>query len=264
MSDDAIPAATILLLRDNPGLEVLMVERHKDIAFAGGAMVFPGGRVDPGDVRPEWRDFARGMSNDPMIAAGEIAAIREAFEETGILLASVRQDDQYSTNLIDGARVAGLQNWRARVEADDALFLQLVRDENLILACDRLALFAHWIAPPRVHKRFDTLFFTAVAPSDQRVEADGNEATDAVWTCPGAALAKAAAGNSKIIFPTARNLELLALSAQSQEVIDYAARRRIEPICPEIVQCGDKTLLTIPDGLGYPVTQEDIATAFRG
>ena len=221
MSDDQpIPAATIVLVRDAPRLEVLMIERHADIGFAGGALVFPGGRIDPGDADPDWRKHADGLPEDADAAAAAVAALREAFEETGMLLA--RAEDGA---IVCDARVALVQAQRAQIEADDRLFLEMIRSEGLRLACDLLAPFAHWVPPPGLHKRFDTRFFIAIAPHGQIAREDGNEATEALWIAPGDAVAAGADGSRKVIFPTARNLELLALSDTARAALDHARAR---------------------------------------
>ncbi|MEQ8937014.1 MAG: NUDIX domain-containing protein [Amphiplicatus sp.] len=258
MSDVPIPAATVLLLRDAPRFEVLMIERHADIGFAGGALVFPGGRVDPGDRNPAWGNYTTGL--DPEFGNAQIAAAREAFEEVGILLAR----EKGAHDFIGDARAASLSEQRKAIEQNDALFLELIRDEGLELACDRLRLFAHWIAPPGVHKRFDTWFFAAECPVGQQPLEDGDEATEALWIAPEEAIAARRNGARKIIFPTARNLELLTQSRSITETFEFAARRPIRPVQPDIVMRGGVSYLTIPTDLGYPVTEEPLDTAMRG
>ena len=256
---ELIPAATILLLRDQPAFEVLMVERHADIVFAGGALVFPGGRIDPGDHHPDWLvHSAVGNDIPDEQRAPRIAAIREAFEETGILLArrngaAVSPDD-----------VLALAPWRKRVEEDDSLFLELIRREGMTLDLEALHLFARWRPPKSAgHKRFDTWFFAAHAPENQLARADGGEATEVLWTSPGAALAAKDAGQRKMIFPTARNVELLNLSQSVDDVFAFAARRPIRAVEPVMIERHGRKYLSIPGDLGYPVTEEDFEKAMR-
>ncbi len=252
--DTPIPAATVLLLRDTNGgadpLEVLMVERHADIGFAGGALVFPGGRIDPGDHNPLWAEHADGLPDDPALAAAMVAAAREAFEEAGILLA------RDARNIVTNDVTSALNDRRAAIEADDALFLQMIREEKLRLACDQMVLFARWVAPPRLHKRFDTWFFAAATPPGQEAREDGNEATEAIWITPGDALRARADGSRKLIFPTARNVELLGESKSVNAVFKHAEARVIEPITPDVIMRDGAAYLTIPTDLGYPVTEE--------
>lgn len=259
MTDDApIPAATVILLRDEPQFEALMIARAERSSFAGGALVFPGGRVDPGDADPLWPDHSTGLSRDPAMAAAQVAAIREAFEEAGVLLARGPRGA-----LLKADEVAALAPWRANVERDDSLFMALVRRHELVLAADLLTLFAHWIAPPGLHRRFDTLFFAAAFPEGQDVMEDGDEATEALWISPAAALAARASGGRKIIFPTARNIELLGVSRSTADALAHARRRPIRPVMPETRSKDGAVYLTIPDDLGYPVTEEAFETAIR-
>ncbi|HBK92741.1 MAG TPA: NUDIX hydrolase [Parvularcula sp.] len=259
MSEDTpIPAATVILLRDEPAFEALMIARAERASFAGGALVFPGGRVDPGDRHAAWAAQSEGLSPDPALAAAQVAAIREAFEEAGVFLARGP-----SGAMLAADEVRALSPWRANVERDDALFLTLARRHGLKLAADQLTLFAHWIAPPGLHRRFDTLFFVAPFPRGQEVMEDGDEATEALWISPAAAIAARQAGARKIIFPTARNLELLGVSQSTQGVIDFARRRTIRPVVPDTVTRDGRMYLKLPDDLGYPVTEEAFETAIR-
>ena len=259
MSEEMIPAATIVLLRDEPKFEVLMVERHADIAFAGGALVFPGGRIDAGDHNTDWADCCDGWESIPVEQrAPRIAALREAFEETGVLIA--RRDGVMITDEV----AASLGAWRAKVEVDDALFLEMVRGAHLRLAGDALHLFSRWRPPKGVtHRRYDTWFFTAHLPAGQIARADGREATEAVWTSPGDALNARDAGERKMIFPTSRNVELLNCSTNADDVIHSARSRIIRPVEPEIVKRADGVFLTIPDDMGYPITEERADFAMR-
>lgn len=258
MSDAPIPAATVILLRDRPEFQALMIARTERASFAGGALVFPGGRVDPGDGDPQWAGHAAGLSADATLAAAQVAAIREAFEEAGVLLARGP-----GGAFLNADEVRALSPWRANVERDDALFLTLVRRHALTLAADRLTLFAHWIAPPGLHRRFDTLFFAAAFPDGQDVLEDGDEATEAVWISPQAAIEARAQGTRKIIFPTARNLELLGVSGSTAAALDHARRRPIRPVVPETITRDGALYLKLPDDLGYPVTEEAFETAIR-
>ena len=260
MSNPEIPAATILLLRDEPAFEVLMIERHKDVPFAGGAVAFPGGRLDPSDADAAWADLCDGGAD---LAADEcaarIGAIREAFEETGVLYAR-----DASGAFIGDERTLAIDGERAGVEADAGGFLELVRRENVRLALDALHYFARW-APPKnaEHRRYNTWFFAATMPPAQTAREDGNEATESVWIAPGEVLAARERGERKMIFPTARNVELLNLSNSANAVFSFAAERKIELVRPTVVDRNGELFVTIPDGLGYPVTEEPVATAFR-
>jgi 8-oxo-dGTP pyrophosphatase MutT (NUDIX family) len=259
MTEELIPAATIVLLRDEPAYEALMVERHADIAFAGGALVFPGGRIDAGDRNPDWAAHCDGLDEiPPEQRAPRIAAIREAFEETGLILA------RRGGAMICRDDAEQLDPWRKRIENDDTLFLEMARAEGLTLAVDALHLFARWRPPAGVaHRRYDTWFFAARAPHGHIARADGGEAMEVVWTAPAAALAARDAGLRKMIYPTSRNVELLNVSGSAQEVFASAAARIIRPVEPHIVERADGRFLIIPDDLGYPVTEEPLVSAMR-
>ncbi|MEX0645083.1 MAG: hypothetical protein WD076_07220 [Parvularculaceae bacterium] len=261
MTDEPIPAATVLLLRDAPAFEVLMVKRHADIGFAGGAIVFPGGRIDPGDHEPRWATRASGL--EPSIAPAQVAAIREAFEETGVLIAREGKRGA-GAPLIDGDRAAALEPWRRAIEKDDSKFIAMMREENLALACDQLCLFAHWVAPPGLHRRFDTMFFAAQSPPGQRAVEDGGEATEVLWIAPADAIEARRRGERKIIFPTARNIELLGASDCAEAVFAAARGRKIEPVTPILEMREGVAWLTIPKDLGYPVTEEILDPTLRG
>ena len=156
----ARPASTILLLRDGPsGLETFMVVRHHQIDFASGALVFPGGRMEAADV-----ELGRRARAGRPARAFKVAAIREAFEECGVLLARPEGEDAF----VPAARSAR--------SIATAPFADLMAREKLVPALDALVPFAHWITPDFVPKRFDTHFFLALAPADQALAHDGREA----------------------------------------------------------------------------------------
>lgn len=254
--DTLYPAATILILRDGDrGLEVLMVERHANIGFAGGALVWPGGKIDPADFDADWCDVADGLDTIPDDAerAARIGAMREAYEECGILFA--KRDD-----IPLGNAASDLTGQRQGVDKDATLFKPLLKQHRLRLCPLDLMPFARWIPPPALHKRFDTRFYLAALPEGQTPIQDGTEAVDIIWIRPRDALAQLAAGQRKIIFPTARNLELLALSdCVSDAFTDLAARP--QGIVQPVIKDG---ALHIRDDLGYPVTVERLDTALRG
>jgi 8-oxo-dGTP pyrophosphatase MutT (NUDIX family) len=177
-----LPAATILLLRDAPGgVEVFMVKRHHQIDFVAGALVFPGGRVDKGDSEAALRDHADGGAewNEIMRAMGA-AAIREAFEESGILLAR----DADTGELVSAERLERLERFRGALEKREVGLAELLRSERLRLAYDHLVHFAHWITPTNMPKRFDTHFFLAKSPLGHEGRHDGRESVDSIWISP--------------------------------------------------------------------------------
>ena len=263
MSDNtliATPAATVVLMREAAGHpEILMVERAGGLGFAGGAMVFPGGKVDPTDLATARDvDVAQGFEAlDDTDAAGRIAAAREAFEETGVLLCSGRPVDL-------AARTA----WRARLNSvpdsqEASVYGNFLRASGRSIDAARLVPYAHWCPPPGLHRRFDTLFYLAVLPPGEDVSPDGSEAVSAHWTTAQDVIARADAGEVKVIFPTRRNLERLA---QYPTIDALLARLREIPVTriqPQIVDRDGAKWLTIPADCDYPVTEEKIESAMR-
>ena len=202
----ARPAATVLLVRDGPeGLQVFMVVRHHKIDFASGALVFPGGKVEEEDIS---------LAGGDTELASRLAAIRETFEECGVMLASPSAG---------GASTAAAQG---------ASFRELLDARDWRTALAALTPFAHWITPPILPKRFDTRFYIVAAPPDQAAAHDGGEAVDSVWIEPARALAEAAEGRRTLVLATRLNLELLGQSASAAEAIAAAAARRIVTVEP--------------------------------
>lgn len=238
-------AATVLLLRDAPSFEVLMVKRHHQIDFAAGALVFPGGKSHQGDSDPRWRELAIGFDEVGQDGVAlRIAAIREAYEEAGILLARDR----------DGAFYAGeaAKDVRAAVAEDRTAFIEVVQQLGLKLDLSALTVFARWITPKMMPKRFDTWFYVAHAPMAQQAICDGHEAVDAEWIAPGLALDMAASGERKVIFPTRMNLQMLARSASPADAVASAATRELVTVEPWV----DGKVLRIQENAGYgPVTE---------
>lgn len=254
MSDDSplLPAATILLLRDGPtGLETFMVVRHHQIDFASGALVFPGGKVDAGDAEVAHRCDGVG-DVDPDHVTIMAGAIREAFEECGVLLAREPGQD----GLVSGERLAALDRFRDPLHQGEVSLLAFLEEHDLRLACDRLTRFAHWITPPIVPKRFDTHFYLAAAPPDHLAIHDGHESVDSVWISPGEAVAGGENGTYTIIFPTVRNLEMLAESADVATAMNAAGEREIVTVLPWMEDRDDGMYLCIPPEAGYAVSEE--------
>jgi 8-oxo-dGTP pyrophosphatase MutT (NUDIX family) len=250
MSDPAepLPAATIILVREAPNLEVLMVRRHAGLAFGASAWVFPGGKVTAEDSEPGWSAL---LGAEP--APAQIAAVRETFEETGLLLA--RRADGSEPGLETSRDVAGL---RAQVEADPGLFRRMLSERGLVPALDRIIPFAHWITPAFEKRRFDTRFFLAPAPDAQLAMHDGREAVEHVWVAPHKALAMRARGEAKLMFPTRLNLEVLAQAASVEEAEQLARRRPLVPVEPMVFERDGQRMLRIPAAAGYSVSEERI------
>jgi 8-oxo-dGTP pyrophosphatase MutT (NUDIX family) len=249
----ALPSATILMLRDDPeGMEVFMVVRHHEIDFASGALVFPGGKADAADFDPALRQRVDGAAEAPDMLAIQIAAIREAFEECGVLLARVNGEDA----LIDAARLAPLEPYRQKLNDHEISIGEFLADHDLRLAADQLVHFAHWVTPEMLPKRFDTHFYLAVAPADHLAIHDGTESVDSVWIRPADAVRDAAAGKYTIIFPTLRNVEKLAQSDSIDAALAAARTSDVVRVLPWMDKRDDGTYLCIPPEAGYPISEE--------
>jgi 8-oxo-dGTP pyrophosphatase MutT (NUDIX family) len=237
------PASTVMLVRDAPSdIEVFMLQRTTQAAFASGMYVFPGGRVDDADSAAELDDLCDGLSDAEAsdllrIPRGGlaywVAAIRECFEEAGVLLARDERGDFVS--LSDEQSQARFAVARHEVH-DGALSLaQLCRRENLRLAVDAIRYVSHWITPVGEKRRFDTRFFVAVAPHSQEPLHDDKETIASLWVAPTQALTMARRGELAMIPPTIANLEFLAPYRDSAQAVDAAKQIGVPtPILPKL------------------------------
>ncbi|WP_024508979.1 NUDIX hydrolase [Bradyrhizobium sp. ARR65] len=247
------PASTTLLLRDSArvgGIEVFMMVRHHQIEFSSGALVFPGGSIDQGDKeiveRPEL--YAGGAGLDPSASSFRVAAIRETFEESGILLARPKG----SQDLIDAARAKEIEaECRGPLCEGKTTFLNVLAENELWLALDELVPYAHWITPEGMPKRFDTWFFLAAAPPDQLGAHDGRESTDSIWLSPREALEGAESGRFKLPFPTTRNLIKLGKQTSVGGTLADARDQPIVTVMPVMTRLNGGRQLRIPREAGY-------------
>lgn len=210
------PAATVMLLRDvstgshSGGLEVFMLRRTHHAAFAGGMYVFPGGRVDDSDGEGD--------------AAFAMAAVRECFEESGVLLAV----DADGRRVRDGHPVLGHRHGVHRGEVD---VRALAAEHGLTLGVDDLVWTSHWITPKgESARRFDTRFFMVACPEGQTSEHDDSETVASMWVEPASALDRWRVGELQLMPPTVANLEFLAAHASVASAIE-AARNVGTPPC---------------------------------
>ena len=260
----AVPrdAATVMLLRPaagaagegSPGLQVYMLRRTSSMAFAPGAYGFPGGSVDERDAHagvawagPSAADWGRMLGAPPELAQALVcAAVRETFEESGVLLAGPD----------GGAVVAGTsgEDWesgRRALLAGSVSLAELLRRRGLVLRGDLLSPWSRWITPVTEERRYDTRFFTAALPAGQRARDVGGEADATAWVEPGEALAAAGRGEISLLPPTAVTLAQLRECGQVSLVL--AAERHITPLMPEVIADGEAVWLTLPPGLEYPL-----------
>lgn len=246
------PAATVLLLRDGAeGLEVLMVGRSPEMSFRG-AMVFPGGKVSAADSDPRLAAHARAAADLATAEfANQVAAVREAFEECGVLLARPLGAEA----LVAADRAESLLARYRPVMATPAAFVDLVIGEGLELALDRLVPFAHWIAPSFAPARFDTRFYLAPVPTEQRIRHDGQESLHATWMRPLVAIDEAEAGRCTIVFPTRMQLFKLGRAATMADALARAATEPLVTVYPVQGDSPEGPVLKIPAEAGYPLTE---------
>lgn len=241
----AIPAATLVVVRETGGgpPELLMVERAEGMAFAGGALVFPGGRIDAAD---------RALGGDEATAA-QIAAIRETLEETAVPI---------GLSPVPSRELA--VDMQAALLADED-FGEVLRERATEFDFRALTPLARWVPKFHATRRFDTLFFLArAANSGWEPHLSGGECTAAFWISADDAIARERRGEARLIFPTRRNLERLALHDSFEAMRSDALAHAIEPISPRVEQVDGKNFITIPDGMGYPVTREKLDGLWRG
>jgi 8-oxo-dGTP pyrophosphatase MutT (NUDIX family) len=247
------PASTILLLRDAAAgseIEVFMMVRHYEIDFNSGALVFPGGSVDKGDkeiiANPSLYSGGEGL--DESALSFRIAAIRETFEESGILLARPKG----SKALVDARRAGEIEAaHRADLCEGKITFLKALTDNGVLLALDELVPYAHWITPEGMPKRFDTWFFLAAAPPDQLGAHDGKESTDSIWVSPREALEGSETGRFKLPFPTTRNLIKLGKQPNVKAALEDSRGKPVVTVTPVMTKTATGRQLRIPREAGY-------------
>lgn len=256
-SPQAIPAATIIIFRTAPAggaPEILMTVRSRTMSFAGGMAVFPGGKVDGADFALSEKIAANNKSEiTPDEAAHQIAAVRETLEETGLALGL--------TGDLTAARAA---NARKVLEETGELASVLdAFDWKLDLA--QITPFARWFPKnEKLTRTYDTRFYLANLGTGDVDVSINSENTKMFWVSAQGALDMAERGEIKLIFPTRRNLERLALFASFEEARAQAEAIPVKTIIPKIDTSGGEPMLTIMKDAGYPVTAELLETVARG
>jgi 8-oxo-dGTP pyrophosphatase MutT (NUDIX family) len=259
-------AATAIVVREVEGeAQVLMTRRHASLAFMGGMWVFPGGALADADQSstsqallahaPTASHDLRDLTGTPLPALVRhglaIAAYRETFEETGVLLAQ-----RVDGSACDPQQLARIQAQRRAIAEDAALFAPALLDAGLRLDIDRLIYWAHWITPSTgAPRRFDTRFFVVAAPASHEHVADTYETTECVWMSPTDLLAAAKRGEMKIAQPTRYNLEDLRVSFAKHgslaALMRIEATRRVGAIMPKLAKQEGKTIIVMPWDAAY-------------
>ena len=249
MTEHAIPASTLILVREPGGgraPELLMVERSAGMAFAGGALVFPGGRIDEAD-----EIFGRRFDFEH--AGARIAAVRETLEETAVPAGLASPPRPEHCLEIQEALAGG------------ADFAEIVEQAGLEFDLAALTPIARWLPKFHARRRFDTLFFVARAPAgDWLPNAIPGECAGASWITAAEVLDRDRAGLAQLIFPTRRMLERLAQHSTFDDILADASAHPIDPVTPWVEEVGGERFVTIPEGIGYPVTREKLEGLWRG
>lgn len=237
-----------------------MLRRNLDSDFVGGAYVFPGGAVDDADRHADLERICHGRSDTAAsilldIPSGGlaywVAAIRESFEEAGVLLAVPEgRDDVIS--FADAATAARFVEHRRAVDRGERRLVDVCAEEHLRLDVDRIHYFSHWITPEGPPRRYDTRFFVAAAPPEQVPLHDDRETIANLWVRPQDALDRHAQGELDMIFPTIRNLEAIGRFDRSADLLAHAQQIADVPaILPRIVRDGGGMRILLPDDPGY-------------
>jgi 8-oxo-dGTP pyrophosphatase MutT (NUDIX family) len=246
MPDDAIPAATLIVVRDRSGgvPELLMVERAEGMAFAAGALVFPGGRIDAAD---------RELAGELGIDAAAVAAVRETIEETAVPVGVAPVPTEHDARELQRALVA------------EQPLAALLSAGKLSIDAEALIPFARWVPKFHAVRRFDTLFYVARCPSgDWRPWVIEGECAGAEWLTAAEVLDREQRGDARLIFPTRRTLERLAQHKSFEAIRADALAHPIEPVTPWVEERDGEKFITIPAHLGFPVTQERLDGLWRG
>ena len=246
MPEDAIPAATLIVVRERAGgpPELLMVERAQGMAFAAGALVFPGGRIDQAD---------RELAGELGIDAAVVAAVRETVEETAVPVGLAPAPTAEAAIELQRSLVA------------DQPFGELLSEAGLRIEASALTPFARWVPKFHAVRRFDTLFFIArCPPGDWQPRVVESECASAEWLAAADVLERERRGEGRLIFPTRRTLERLAQYSSFEAIRADALAHPVEPISPWVEEREGEKFITIPSHLGFPVTQERLDGLWRG
>lgn len=263
-------ASTVVLMRDGrAGIEVCLMQRNLDSDFVGGAHVFPGGGVDPTDALPEVAAVCAGLDDAEAsrrlgIERGGlafwVAAIRESFEEAGVLMALTR--DGSSLDLGSSGSAERFRSHRRDVDTGRRSIAEVASVEDLTLDLGSLHYFSRWITPLGSHRRYDTRFFVAAAPEGQEVTEDRRELVSTQWITPTEALRSHDEGDIVLIFPTVRTLVALTRFDRSVEVLDHARTlAEVHAVLPTVTEAEDGTRIVLP---GDPEGNGGVYDAWTG
>lgn len=259
-------AATVMLVEDKPDLQVFMMERSANTVFAGGMWVFPGGSVDSGDKPGHFEAYSTHRSDleaSHLLGlpkgglAYYVAAIREAFEEAGVLLA-IHKDSHISLDIKTPEDQARFDEHRDRVNEQSDHFLKVIESENLLLDAGQMHYVARWVTPEGPPRRFDARFFVSRMPTNQNPRHDDHELVHCAWFTPTEILEREKAGDMVLMSPTLRMIKTLARFKSADEVI--AASEAVLP--DERARVNAERELVLPGDPGYDEGDENIETGW--
>jgi 8-oxo-dGTP pyrophosphatase MutT (NUDIX family) len=254
-----VDAATVILVRHGVPLgtpwQCFMVRRHVRSEFAADVYVFPGGKVDAEDRRPDLMQFVLNHDEPHDRAESEVtwlalklAGIRELFEEAGVLLAN---GPDGAPLRFEGANAGTFAEYRRKLQSGEMSMLDLARAEGLRYPADRLHPFSRWITPVISPRRYDTRFFVAYLPRGQEPLHDALETTDSAWIAPKNALRRYREGNFPLVFATEKHLERMSRFRSIEEMIASTEMADLQPVVPKAIKRGDQMVFLLPGDEGY-------------
>jgi 8-oxo-dGTP pyrophosphatase MutT (NUDIX family) len=257
-----------MLVRDGEeGMQVFMLRRNLNSDFVGGLYVFPGGAVDEADRHADLGAVCQGRSDDQASVllgvdsgglAYWVAAVRECFEEAGILLAY--QQDGSVVSLADEEVAERFGLHRKAVDSGERSLVEVCRIEGLRLAVDEIHYFSHWITPLGAPRRYDTRFFVAAAPPEQVPLHDDRETIAHLWVRPADALARHERGELDLILPTIKNLEAISRFSSSEGLLAAAATvAQVPAVLPRVGRDRRGVRILLPGDAGYEDAVADVA-----
>lgn len=239
------PAATVVLMRDrDTRLEILLLKRHRSVGFVPGAYVFPGGRIDEADADPRLTTGAAIPKRGDVPAHYWFGAVREVFEEAGVLLARTPTGEWAP----DARGDKRLERWRMKLMANEVGLADVVAAEQLQIVLDDVVYFAHWITPAAEPRRYDTRFFAAGLPAGRTVQADPRETVDTLWLTAADALARFEEGRMPMVFPTVKTLQELRAFTSVYDALSGLKQRTVPTILPHLVRTQAGVGIVIDEG----------------
>lgn len=264
---EPLPSSTVIVLRVRPErrpnqFELFMVRRADRSSFMGGAHVFPGGRVEDIDLLPEVRTYCDGISaavnNLPHMSEEQaigfhLAALRELFEEAGVLLARDQEGSLASFESPEARMRFG--GYRISAQQFSLPLVMVLKEEGLRFDLSTLVPWSWWVTPAEERKRFDARFFLAIMPANQEGLHDGQETTHSAWFTPTEALEKYRSHEIHLVPPTLRTLSELAQFETVEELLAFARTKKITRIQPRLVMGGESLQILLPGDPEHPAPE---------